>query len=67
MESLNRQEMALKSMNVLRKQFVVIEPMVREMVQKFSQIQDVPQFIERSLPLMIHFHVSEALRETVCN
>ena len=45
---------------------VVIEPIVREMMGKFQQIQDVPQFIERSLPLMIHFHVSEGLRETFC-
>lgn len=58
--------MALKSLAGLRKQVVVIEPMVREMMIKFQQLQEVPSFIERSLPLMIHYQVSEAIKATVC-
>lgn len=36
LESLNRQEAALKSMHGLRKQIVIIEPMVKEMNAKFQ-------------------------------
>lgn len=65
MDQLNKQEMALRQLTNLRKQVVVIEPMVREMMLKFAQLQEVPGFLARSLPLLIHFQVSEALKETL--
>jgi len=65
MEILNKQEKALATMTSLRKQIIVIEPMVKELMAKTKEVQDVPNFIERQLPILINFYMNEYVNETI--
>ncbi len=62
MTKLERQVETLNDVKTLRRQVNVIEPRLKGLCAQVEQIQDVPQFIERSLPIFTLLQISDFIR-----
>ena len=62
MQEIEVRHLAIKE---FQKKFTEFQVKVYDVVHKLDTVKDLPKFLERSLPLLIHFQVSEALMKTL--
>ena len=62
MQEIEVRNMALSKFHIT---FIEFQKKFSETTQGLDNIKDLPRFIERSIPLMIHFQLCEGLRNTL--